>query len=61
MLILGSQLQPEAPSFFLPFTLSNELRRLCLMVGEWISQMVSAVSFFVCLFHVIVSGNQIVA
>lgn len=48
MLILGSQLQPEAPSSFLPFTLSNELGRLCLVVGEWVSQMVSAVSF--CLF-----------
>lgn len=62
MLILGSHLQPEAPSSFLPFTLSNELGRLCLVVGEWVSQMVSAVSFlFVCLFCVNVSENQIVA
>lgn len=45
MLILGSQLQPEAPSSFLSFTLSNELGRLCLVFSEWVSQMVSAVSF----------------
>ena len=50
MLILGSQLQPEAPSSFLSFTLSNKLGRLCLVFSEWVSQMVSAVSFlkFVC-------------
>lgn len=51
MLILGSQLQPEALPLSSPFLLVMNSQDFSLVVGEWVSQMVGAVSVLVLLVH----------